>query len=211
MTVLNQPELKQEFSKWKPNLISEIIDKLAGEKSNLRVDIQDIIFAIGGKQYELAGQVYFNVVQQKNRKSSYETKLSQEQHDDSMPAFESGRVLISTGDLEVLRINVAGRRLDLDVKDKQFMKRVMKLRNELASVNQGAREQKADKKKSNPFAMIRTIADTCKKLGITLTVSYKGRRIATLGAEAKPTLLQLVTKTRAVAINSLYTTIEMMI
>ena len=54
--------------------IAEIIDKLAGEKSNLRVDIQDIIFTIGGKQYELAGQVYFNVIRQKDGKSSYEER-----------------------------------------------------------------------------------------------------------------------------------------
>ena len=106
MTAINQSELKQEFSKWKPDHIAEIIDKLAGGKSNLRVDIQDIIFTIGGKQYELAGHVYFNVIRQKDGKSSYEAKLLQEQHDDSVPTFESGRVLISTGDLEVLRINV---------------------------------------------------------------------------------------------------------
>jgi hypothetical protein len=210
MTVLNQSELKQEFSKWKPDRIAEIIDKLAGGKSNLRVDIQDIRLTIGDKQYELAGQVHFNVIH-KNRKSSYEPMILQEQCDDDVPGFESGRVFISTGDLEVLRISVVGRRLDLDVEDKQFMKRVMKLRNEINSMNPETREKKAEKKKPNPFAMVRTIADTCKKLGITLTISYKGHRIATLGTEAKPTSLQLVTKTRAVAINSLYTAIEMMI
>ena len=59
--------------------------------------------------------------------------------------------------------------------------------------------------------MIRTIAETCKKLGITVTVSYKGHRIATMGADARPMLLQHVTKTHALAINSVYTAIEMMI
>jgi len=208
--VINKSELKQEFSKWKPDRIAEIIDMLAGGKSNLRVDIQDIKLTIDDEQCEVAGQVDF-VVHKKNGNSSYKAmKVPQQQCDDMPPAFESGRVLISTGDLEVLRIKVMDRRLDVAVEDKQFLKRVIKLRNEITPKNLQV-EKKKGGKKSNPLAMIRTVAETSKKLGITLTVSYKGRRIATLGADAKPTLLQLVTKTRALAINSVFTAIKMMI
>jgi hypothetical protein len=210
MTALNQSELKQEFSKWKPDLLAELIDRLAGEKSSLRVDIQDVRFTIGDRQYDLAGQVYFNVIR-KNGKSGYgAVEAPQEQNGDNVPASDAGRVLISTGDLEVLRITIVGKQLDLDVEDKQFIKRVMNLRNEIASLNSEPQEKKA-KKKSDPLAIVRTIADTSKKLGITLTISYKGRRIATVGAEAKPTLLHLVTKTQAVAINNLYTAIQLII
>ena len=191
-------ELNEEFSKWKPDRIAKIIDKLAGGKSNLKVDVQDIRFAIGDKLYEVAGEVNFNVLHKKNEGVSYEAvKMPQERDDKMPPFFESGRVLIFTGDLEVLRINVAGKRLDLDVEDKQFIKRVMKLRDEITLKNPEASEKKAKKKKSNSLAMIRTIAETSEKLGITLTFYYKGRRIATLGADAKPRLSQLVTKTRS--------------
>ena len=143
MTVFNQSELKQEFSKWKPDRIAEIIDKLVGGKSSLRVDVQDIRLTIDDKLYEVAGELDFNVIHKKNGNASYgAVKMSQEQRDNRATAFESGRVLISTGDLEVLRVKVAGRQLDLDVEDKQFMKRVMKFRNESYSQeSRGARKE----------------------------------------------------------------------
>ena len=78
MTVLEQPQLKQAFSKWKPEAYAEIIDKLSGGKSNLKVDVQDITLIIGDKQYELAGEVDFNVIQ-KNGISSFDAlNMSQE-------------------------------------------------------------------------------------------------------------------------------------
>ncbi len=216
MAVLEQPELKQTlFSKWKPERIIELIDKLSGGKSNLRVDIRDIRLIIHDKEYELAGMVDFNVIHKDGISSLGALNVGQEdQRDDGLSAFhESGRVFVSTGDLEALKINVTGKRLDVDVEDKQFIKRIIKLRNEIAPKNPAAESEakKRKKKSSSPLAMIRTIAETCKKLGITVTVSYKGHRIATMGADARPMLLHHVTKTRALAINSVYTAIELLI
>ncbi|MFI5421125.1 MAG: hypothetical protein ACHQ1H_09190 [Nitrososphaerales archaeon] len=214
MAVLEQSPLKQTFSKWKPERIAEIIDGLSGGKSNLKVDVHNIRLIIGDKEYELAGSVDFDAIQ-KNGISSFDAlnATHEIQRKDSAPAFESGKVLVSTGDLEVLEINVAGKRWDVDVKDKQFIKRVIKLRNEIAPQNSNTTETKArkQKKSSNPLAIIRAIAEACKKLGITVTISYRGHRIATMGAEARPMLLQYVTKTHALALNSAYTAIEMMI
>jgi len=59
--------------------------------------------------------------------------------------------------------------------------------------------------------MLRTVADALKVRGITLTVSYKGNTVITIGADAKPTILQTITKTRAVAINSFYKLLRMVI
>ena len=101
--------------------------------------------------------------------------------------------------------------MDVNVEDKQFVKRLFKLRNEISPKNQSPVTEVRKKESSDPLAMIRTIADTCKKLGITVTISYKGRRIATMGADASPILLQHVTKTNALSINSVYTALEMMI
>ena len=210
MTVLEQPQLEQAFSKWKPEHIAEIIDKLSGGKSNLSVDVREIKLIIHDKQYELAGRVDFNVLE-KNGLSSYNAvDVSQKEHGDD--GKETGKVFVSTGDLGVLKINVAGKRLDVDIEDKQFLKRVIKLRNEIAPKNPSPETDARKKKKSSsPLKMVGTIADTCKKLGITVTVSYKGHRIATMGADARPMLLQHITKTNALAINSVYTAIELMI
>ncbi|MFI5419351.1 MAG: hypothetical protein ACHQ1H_00140 [Nitrososphaerales archaeon] len=213
MTPVSKQELSEQFSEWKPNRVIEIIDKLAGQKSNLRVEIGEIRLTIGEKEYEIAGRLELNVLHKKKGSMSYDTIEASPQSDDALPAFQSGKVHVYTGDLEVLRINVEGKRIDLDVEDKQFIKRAIKLRDEISPKNKNldAQEKKAQKKSSSPLATIRTIADTCKKLGITLTVSYRGHRIVTVGTEARPTLLQLVTKTRALALNSLYTAIELMV
>lgn len=210
MTVLEQPRLEQAFSKWKPERVAAIIEKLAGGKSNLKMVVQDITLTIGDKQIDLEGEVDF--VMQKNGATSFDAlAMSQaEQRGNSISTSEPGKVFLSTGDLEVLRINVAGKRIDVDVEDKQFIKRVIKLRNEFAPKNPSP-ETEAKKKSNSPLSMIRTISDTCKKLGFTLTVSYKGHKIATMGADAKPMLLQHVTKTNALAINSVYTALEMML
>jgi hypothetical protein len=211
MTILDQPELKQEFSKWKPDHLLEIIDKLAGGKSSLRVDVQDIKLTINDKQYELAGKVDFVIHGKKNGSfSSVRPAKVPEKQGERIRPFKSSKVLIFTGDLEVLNIDVAGKCVNIDVEDKEFIKRVMKLRNELTPKNSESLEKKSNKK-SDPLAMIRTIAETSKKLGITLTLSYKGHRIATLGAEANPTLLQLATKTRALSLNSICSAIRMML
>jgi hypothetical protein len=212
MNVVNQSDLQQRlFSKWTPERVAGIIDELSGGKSTLRVDVGDVRLTLGDKEYEFAGGVDFNVIQANNGNASYPA-VSLEQQENLAPASESGKVHVSTGDVEALRINVVGKRFDVDIEDKKFVKRVIKLRKELAPKKAEPEEDKTKKKKSSsPLAMVRTIADTCKKMGITVAVYYKGHLIATMGADARPTLLQHVTKTDALAINSLYTAIELMI
>ena len=136
--------------------------------------------------------------------------MTQQEHQ-KLPLFESGKVRLLTGDLEVLRVSVLGKKIDVDIEDKQFIKRAMKLRREIGPKKSAAAEKPKKKKKSSPLSMVRMIADTSKRIGVTLTVSYKGRKIATIGAEARPTLLQIITKTRALAINDPITALRMMI
>lgn len=129
---------------------------------------------------------------------------------DELPAFESGKVLLSTGDLEVLKVNLTSKEIDVDIEDKAFIKRVIAMRGELIPKNPTANTGEKQKSPSL-LAILKTVAETLRSRDITLTVSYKGHRIATIGADAKPTLLQLITKTKAVALNSIYTAIKMLI
>lgn len=131
------------------------------------------------------------------------------QNSDELPAFESGTVLLSTGNLRVLKVNLTSKEIRVDIEDKAFIKRVIAMRDQLTP--KLPTEPNAQQKKTNPLAILKTVAETLKNRGITLTVSYRGHRIVTIGAEAKPTLLQAITKTRAVAINSLYAAIRMII
>ena len=130
--------------------------------------------------------------------------------DGGIPNFESGKVVLSTGDLQVLKVNLSSKHIAVEVEDKAFIKRVFALRSNLAP-KQFAAESPNPPSISGPLSMVRSVAEALCSRGITVTVSYKGHRIATIGAEAKPTLLHHITKTRGVALNSLYTAIKMMI
>ena len=128
------------------------------------------------------------------------------------PVFESGRVSLSTGNVEVLEVNLTSKEIDVDIEDKRFVKRVMKIRGEISIGNSTAEETEGQEKKSpSPLATLRTVAEALSNRGITLKVCFKGNPVVTIGAEAKPTLLQLITKTRAVAINSFYRLIQMIV
>jgi hypothetical protein len=55
-------ELHEAFSKYKPENFAEIIDKLVGDKNNLRVDIQAVKFTLQKQTYEINGTLNFNVI-----------------------------------------------------------------------------------------------------------------------------------------------------
>lgn len=125
------------------------------------------------------------------------------------PTFESGKVILSTGDLNVLEVNLTSKRINVDLEDKNFIKRIIAMRGEIsqqaqAQLMEGEEIEKEVKKKPgvSPLKTLRSVAEALRDRGITLTVSYKGGTIITIGAEARSTILQLITKTRAVAINS---------
>jgi hypothetical protein len=127
-----------------------------------------------------------------------------------LPAFESGIVLLSTGNLRVLKVNLTSKEINVDIEDKAFIKRIIAMRDQLTP-KLPTEPNTQQKKPSSPLAILKTVAETLKNRGITLTVSYRGHRIVTIGAKAKPTLLQAITKTNGVALNSLYTAIRMII
>jgi hypothetical protein len=125
-----------------------------------------------------------------------------------LPAFESGTVLLSTGEIQVLKVDLTSKQIAVDLQDKAFVKRLIAMRGELAASfpSTGKTQQS-----QSALVTFRTVADALKSSGVTLTVSYQSRRIVTIGAQAHPTLLQLITKTRAVALNSLYAAIKLII
>jgi hypothetical protein len=127
-----------------------------------------------------------------------------------IPNFESGIVVLSTGDLKVLKVDLTSKHMDVNVEDKNFVKRIIAMRDQLAPKPQNGEDEKAPQV-GKTLSMVRTVAEALCKQGITITISYKGHRIATIGAEAKPILLHHILKTKGVALNSLYAAIKMII
>jgi hypothetical protein len=127
-----------------------------------------------------------------------------------IPNFESGKVVLLTGDVQVLNVNLTSKHIDVDVEDKAFIKKLIAMRNDLVPKQYNAEDQ-SPPSISGPLSMIRSVAETLCSRGITITVSYKRHRIATIGADANPVFLQRITKTRGIALNSLYTAVKMMV
>jgi hypothetical protein len=121
---------------------------------------------------------------------------------------------VSTGDTEVLEINLKGKEIGMNVVNKEFIKRAIRLSSEIngerPNTEKSENEKPGDKKKSgSSFAMLKTVAETLSRNGITVTISYQSHTVVTLGSGAHPWLSQLITKTNAIAINSLLKLIEM--
>lgn len=103
-----------------------------------------------------------------------------------------------TGDVEALHIKAADRKFDLSVTDKEFMK------DAIGSVGN-------DSSIKNKLDRLKTIAEELKAEGLTITLSYKGDQLVTLGQDAKSKISRLVTKTEALEINNIRKLIELVV
>ena len=88
------------------------------------------------------------------------------------PVFESGIVMFSTGDLQVLELNLTSKRIDVDVKDKAFLKRIIQLRGEISPPKPTPptikEEMKAEQKSGSALSMLKSVAEALSSRGITL-------------------------------------------
>ena len=111
---------------------------------------------------------------------------------------KSGEVTLSTGEVEALQVKADGNKIELNIADKGFLKEVM------GSTGAGGSVR-------GMLAQLRSIAGELKDEGLTVTISYKGDRLVTIGLEAKPTFSQLVTGTSAVEINNMRRLLELIV
>jgi hypothetical protein len=109
---------------------------------------------------------------------------------------KSGEVTLFTDDAKALQIKAEDNKIDLNAIDKEFLKDVV------GSAGSGASIR-------SKLAQLKSIAGELKDEGLTITLSYKGDRLVTIGAEAKPKFSRLVTRTDAVEINNLRKLLEL--
>jgi hypothetical protein len=128
-----------------------------------------------------------------------------------IPNFEGGEVLLWTGDVMVLKVALSSTRINVDLQDKAFVKRLIAMREQLTPKLPGAAEEGNPPQIVGALSTARKAAEELSSRGVTVMVSYRGRRIATIGAEAHSALLQAVTKTRHIALNSVVAAIRLVI
>jgi CTP-dependent riboflavin kinase len=103
---------------------------------------------------------------------------------------KSGEVTLSTNDVETLQIQAQNSQIDLNIKDKELIKQIMRSGTGSASLT-----KKLD--------MIKYMAKELKDEGLTVTVTYDGTTVITIGSKAKPTLSKIITRTDSIEINSI--------
>ncbi len=109
---------------------------------------------------------------------------------------KSGEVTLITGGEEALQVKAEDDKIELSIASKEFMKDVIE------SAGGGASFR-------SKLAQLKDIAEELRDEGITITLSYRGDIIITIGSEAKPTFSRLLTRTSAVEIKSLRKLLEL--
>lgn len=121
-------------------------------------------------------------------------------------SIKSGCITVSQRDVPQLEIKVENKKIDINATDKQLIKEIASASRERASkggVKQFMRQSiQSVKAASGARPMIKDLVEDFCKEGITVTLSYKGDKVATIGSEANSKLTRLATGTKGIEINS---------
>jgi len=127
--------------------------------------------------------------------------------------LQSGKVTIFTNDVKNAEINIANKKIDVNAVNKEFIKET------LASIRkddkkEGIRERIKEsvsgiKNATNTLDMFKDVAEELREAGITVTLSYKGDTVVTIGSDANPKISSIATRTKAIEINSTRKLIEL--
>jgi hypothetical protein len=109
---------------------------------------------------------------------------------------KSGEVTLFTGEEEALQVKAEDNKIKLSIDSKEFMKDVIDSAGGGASIR-------------SKLAQLRDIAGELKDEGLTITLSYRGDILVTIGSEAKPKFSRLITRTDAVEIKNLRKLLEL--
>jgi hypothetical protein len=110
--------------------------------------------------------------------------------------LKSGKVNLSASNERLLQLTVKTHQIDLNIVDNRFLKDALKDSVGIRSFRELLRQ-------------LRNAAEELKSEGVTVTVSYKGVTVLTLGSDAKPNFSRLITGTTEIEINNLRKLIQM--
>jgi len=125
---------------------------------------------------------------------------------------KSGKVTVSQNNVEALEITAHNKKIDVNAKNKEFIKEI------ISSARQGTKKdvkESADRgiggiraaRDMMPFVKD-IVEDLCRE-GVTVTISYKGDKVVTIGRDADSKLTRFITGTKGIEVNSPLKLIEM--
>lgn len=110
--------------------------------------------------------------------------------------LKSGELQLFTNDVKVLELEAKNQRINLNIIDKKFLKDVL-------------RDNVNAKSFLKKLAYLKNIAEELENENVTITVSYKGVIVLTLGSDAKTNLSRLITGKKEIEITNLRKLIQM--
>jgi hypothetical protein len=110
--------------------------------------------------------------------------------------LKSGKVSLASSEEQLLQLSVKTHQINLNIVNNNFLKDVLKDSIGIRSFRELLRQ-------------LRNAAEELKSEGVTITISYKGVTVLTLGSDAKPNFSQLITGTTEIEINNLRKLIQM--
>ena len=118
-------------------------------------------------------------------------------------SLKSGSITISEKDIPQLEIKVRNKKIDINATNKEFIKDLVSGAKPGGGIKKRLQRSVHEIKvvrETRP--LIKDIVEDLSKEGVTLTLSYKGDKVATIGSEANSKLTQIVTGTKGIEINS---------
>jgi hypothetical protein len=120
--------------------------------------------------------------------------------------LESGKITVSTNNVDSIKIRVADKKIEINAVNKIIVKEALKATRKKEG-NKGILRS-IELVQSN-LGMLKEVAEELSDAGVTITLSYKGDLVATLGSQAKPKFSSFATGTKAIEINNPIKLIEL--
>jgi hypothetical protein len=128
-------------------------------------------------------------------------------------SIKSGKIKVSQNSTEALEITAQDKKIDVNAKDKEFIKDI------ISGVRRDDKSQKSVmgifgrgvvslRTVRNVQPMVKEIAEDLSREGITVTLSFKGDTVVTMGSEANSKFTRLLLGTKDVEVNSVRKIVE---
>ena len=110
--------------------------------------------------------------------------------------LKSGEINLSANNQKLIQLTIKSNKIDLNIRDNKLLKELLSDNTKTASFLELLKQFK-------------TLAEELKNQGVTITLSYKGVIMLTIGSDAKANFSQLVTGTKKIEINNLKKLIQL--
>jgi len=129
-------------------------------------------------------------------------------------SIKSGKIKVSQNNVEAVEITAQDKKIDVNAKNKEFIKDVISAASKddgskkglIGSIERGVGSLRSVREMQ---PMVKEIADDLSREGLTVTLSYKGDKVVTIGSEADSKFTRFLTGTKGIEVNSPRKLVEM--